>query len=118
LVVAAVRPVEDPATVLTRILGPSRTGTLVDTLLEVPGMTEPDFRRRAYAGLPRPVQTQLERDARAQIELLSLIDVCSRFGHLNPWRDLLARLNELLPEDPAVHRLAVALVQRGFVELS
>jgi pimeloyl-ACP methyl ester carboxylesterase len=121
-VTVTVTPVEsppaDPATVLTRILGPGRNGTLVDALLEVPGMTEPDFRRRAYEGLPRPVLTQVERDSRAQVELVSLVEVCARLGHLNPWRGLLARLNELLPHDPAVHRLAATLVDHRMIDLS
>jgi len=74
--------------------------------------------RRAYAGLPRPVLNQLDRDPRAQIELVGLVDLCARLRHLNPWLGLLHRLDELLPEDPSVARLAAELADRGLVDRS
>ena len=91
-------------------------GRLVTALLDIPGITEVDFRRRAYDGLPAPVRHQLDRDPRASVELVSLVDVCARFRHLNPWLGLLHRLNQLTAEDPAVRRLAGELLARGLVD--
>jgi pimeloyl-ACP methyl ester carboxylesterase len=92
------------------------TGRLVAALLDVPGMTDTDFRRRAYEGLPRPVRNQLAGDARAAVELVGLVDVCERFRHLNPWLGLLQRLNQMLSEDPAVRRLADELLALRLVD--
>jgi hypothetical protein len=91
---------------------------LLDFLLAIPGMDDPEFRHLAYRGVPAPVVEQLQIDKRARIELIGLIDTFRQYPHLSPWRKLLNRLNVLLPQHVAVRKLAELLTQLGLIDTS
>lgn len=84
---------------------------LVDALLVIPGMRDPDFRRSVYGHLPTVVSDQLQMDKRARIELINLIDTFGQYQHIKPWSAMLRRLDEMLPEHPAVQNLANCLTE-------
>jgi hypothetical protein len=89
---------------------------LVDSLLAVPGMSDPAFRHTIYDHIPPIVVQQINMDKRARMELISLVDTFDQYPHLEPWQALLDRIRELLPAHPAVGRLEADLVQRGLIK--
>jgi hypothetical protein len=93
----------------------SSPGSLVDTLLDIPGMNDPGFRQQMYQGVPSAVVHQLRLDGPVRVELVGMVDTFGQYGHLRPWEALLSRLRELVPEHRAVHRLAVQLAELGLV---
>jgi hypothetical protein len=103
-----------PAVTVPRTASPP-AGSLVDALLDIPGMNDPTFRRTVYQRIPAAVAQQLHTDRPARIELISLIDTFGQYPHLDPWGALLERLNELLPAHPAVSSLAAELAGLGLV---
>jgi hypothetical protein len=88
---------------------------LIELLLAVPGMNDPDFRRSAYEKVPQPVVEQIRMNSAARIELLNMIDAFDDYPHLAPWRALLDALLVRLPAHPAVGELASGLAARGLL---
>jgi hypothetical protein len=95
------------------VTAPPATSQLVDLLLAIPGMNDPDFRRDAYGQVPQPVVEQIRMSNQSRIELLNLIATFEDYPHLAPWQALLDALRDRLPAHPAVRALATALAARG-----
>ena len=116
-VVPAVSPVTQVTGQAVPVLAATRGQGqgLIDYLLAIQEMQEPGFRRLVYASLPPAVAQQLEIGNRARIELISLIDTFGRYPHLQPWQALQGRMNELLPDNPSVKRLAAELARLGLI---
>jgi hypothetical protein len=90
--------------------------SLVDSILAIREMNDPEFRQRVYDRVPAPVVQQLRRDTRARIELIGLIDTFGDYAHLHPWEAMLTRLYNLLPENPAVRQLGAELAKLGIID--
>lgn len=89
--------------------------SLIEFLVAIPEMQDPGFRRLAYTPLPASVAQQLQMGGPARIELLSLIDTFGHYPQLRPWQALQDRMRELLPDNPAVERLAAELARLGLI---
>lgn len=106
---------QSPAPPTATSPGPSSGTHLVDLLLDIPGMSDPDFRRTLYEGIPATVVHQVRMSAQARIELIDLIDTFGQYPQLDPWQALLDRLRVLLPEQATVRRLADKLAAEGLL---
>lgn len=91
----------------------SRSAQVVDALLAVPGMTDPEFRRRLYAHLPTLVRDQLSHHDTPRIELVGVAATLTDYQHLAAWEALIAGLCELVPDQPAVADLIDILAAQG-----
>ncbi|MFC7549642.1 alpha/beta fold hydrolase [Plantactinospora sp. GCM10030261] len=118
--VPAPRPSDDRLSPTTR---PPRTAAdlsreLVDRLLAVPRMTEPAFREQVYELLPPVIVHQHRRDTAARVELFSLVRSFEHYRHLAPGDSLVAALETLLPDHPAVADVLDALTGAGLYDPS
>lgn len=86
---------------------------LVDSLLNVPRMTEPAFREQVYELLPPVIVHQMRRDNAARVELFSLLRSFEHYRHLAPWNSLATALETLVPDHPAVAGTLDTLANAG-----
>lgn len=92
-----------------------RNQVLVDGLLRVQGMTDPQFRSQLYDLLPDVIVNSLPRTGNPRLELFALVRSFDRFGHLGPWRELARALAALAPEQQPVLELNASLVRFGLL---
>jgi hypothetical protein len=91
----------------------SLAGELADLLAAIPEMAEPGFRERVYEGVPRVVMQQVRRSDKARLDMLSVAQTFETYAYLRPWQALLRQLQEILPGNPYVARLAARLDELG-----
>lgn len=85
---------------------------LVDLILKIPGMLDPQFRQELYNSLSVSVHSHVRRHPDSRVEILGLIQVFQRVPNLKPWPALVSSLTALLPpEQPDGTRLISRLYQ-------
>jgi hypothetical protein len=99
------------------VLSFSDREAIVNALLNVPGMKDPDFRGRLYEDLPSAVVEQIQRDRAARLEVFGLVRVLDEYRSLNTWSILVHVLGALVSQHPSVEVLAELLRGCARVEL-
>jgi pimeloyl-ACP methyl ester carboxylesterase len=90
-----------------------RTG-LIELVLNIPGMLDPQFRQELYNSLPVPVLSHVRRHPDPKVEILGLIQTFQRIPNLKPWQSFVSGLTALLPpEQPEGKLLTSRLRQLG-----
>jgi pimeloyl-ACP methyl ester carboxylesterase len=105
-------PADDaPAPGLRPALSIDDKAQVVDAILAVPGMLDPQFRSLVYGELPPALHQQKADFGAARPEIFGLLRLFEDQSFLDPWPRFVGALEALCPDDPAVSRVRLAVTR-------
>ncbi|GAA3249461.1 hypothetical protein GCM10010532_095640 [Dactylosporangium siamense] len=107
------KPADDTsAPGLRPALSPADKAQVVNAILAVPGMLDPQFRSLVYGELPPALrQQQAGWGNAARPEIFGLLRLFEDHTSLDPWARFVGALEALRPDDPTVSQVRVAVTR-------